>query len=130
MNKNRKWVIELTEEQMMHIADCVEDVNRFVAGDCEMYHATCMLDHRHEIVEKLKDLHPLVTPELPRNANYGWSGGSCPNTYQRKFIAKGYAIYREILHQYVLANGIDNVYSSETLTCEDGGELPKVYVKE
>ena len=40
--------------------------------------------------------------------------------HQRKFIAKTYAIYREILHK-VVNNG---VYKYPTLTCEEGGELP------
>lgn len=40
--------------------------------------------------------------------------------HQRKFIAKTYAIYREILHK-IVNNG---VYKRPTLTCEEGGELP------
>lgn len=122
----RKYTITLTEEQMMLISNCVEDISRFLAGDTELQHATAALDNRRELQDHLKDLHPLVTPELEWSANYGWDGSHCPNEHQRKLIARTYYLYREMLHQYNLANKIDNVYSSPTLRCADGGEPIKI----
>lgn len=82
-----------------------------------------------DVLDTLRDLHPLVVPHLPFNACYGWSGGSCPNEHQRKFLAETYCIYREIIHRLTVENHKDedrfwNVYLGETLTCEEGGELP------
>lgn len=118
----RKYTITLTEEQMMLISNCIEDIHRFLAGDTELYHTTAALDNWRELKDQLKDLHPLVTPELEWNANYGWSGTHCPNEHQRKLIAQTYYLDREMLHQYNNANNIQNVYSSPTLRCADSGE--------
>ena len=120
----KKYQIELTETQMRLIADCVEDCHRFMAGQTELFNITSRLETYIELRYRLDDLHPLVTPLLPHNANYGWSGGSCPNKLQRSFIAKTYPIYREIRH-FLACQSNDNdwnVYKSETLTCEEGGE--------
>lgn len=74
----------------------------------------------------LQDLQPLVTPGLGRGASYDRRGSGCPNEEQRKFIAQSYYLYREIYHQHNLAEGIDNVYTSETLRCADSGETIQV----
>lgn len=81
-----------------------------------------------ELHKKLYDLQPLVTPRLGRGASYGWNGSNCPNEVQRKFIAQSYYLYREIFHQHNLAEGIINVYTSETLRCADSGEPIQIKV--
>ena len=116
---------------MLQVADCVEDLSRFMAGQMELWNTTVRLDNFIELKERLDDLHSLVTPDIPRNASYGWSGGGCPNKHQEEFIAKTYAIYREIRHRLRALNKDPNdenynVYDSPTLTCELGGELPKI----
>lgn len=126
MAKERKYTITLTEHQMTLIADCVEDVHRFLAGQTELANATSLLENHREVTDSLRRLQPLVTPELPMGASYGWSGGTCPNEHQRKMIAETYYLYREMLHQYYIANGLSNVYSSETLRCEESGEPVKI----
>ena len=137
MAKEKKYIIELTETQLRLIADCVEDCSRFAAGQTDLLN-TCAhsvmsdTDRYIELGNKLKDLQPLVTPLLGRNASYGWSGGSCPDKTQRLFIARTYPIYREILHFFAMQqedNGM-NTYRSETLTCEEGGEPIKIKLKE
>ena len=97
----------------------------------ELSNSTACLEHYSELSEELGKLQPLVTPLLSRNASYGWNGGSCPDDYQRKFIAETYYLYREIYHQLTLeaAKHRDmgwNVYLSETLTCDESGEPIKV----
>lgn len=130
MNKKRRYQIELTEEQLSLIANCVEDCHRFISGQMGMSNSASMLDTFHELENQLEELQPLVTPELPRGASYGWSGGSCPNDCQRRFIAQTYYLYREIRHRLTVDRGIDNVYSSETLLCENSGEPIKIKVVE
>lgn len=130
-NDEQKYTLTITESQLKLIADCVEDMSRFMAGQMELWNATSRLDNFVELKERLNDLHSLVTPDLPRNASYGWNGGGCPNKHQEEFIAKTYAIYREILHRLRVLNKDPNdenynVYDSPSLTCELGGELPKI----
>lgn len=126
--KEKKYTLTVTESQLWLISHCVEDCHRFAAGQTELNHTTCFMDHQRELYAKLKELKHLVTPELPYIASYGWSGGSCPNKWQREFIARTYAIYREILHQLTIQNpsGEWSVYNSPTLTCDEGGPLPVI----
>lgn len=118
----KKYTITLTEEQFVIISKCVEDISRFLAGQTELHNMTSVLDNSKEIGGMLKDLKPLVTPRLEWSASYGWDGMHCPNDKQRKLIAQTYYLYREMRHQYNIANGIHNVYSSPTLRCENSGE--------
>lgn len=122
----RKYLIELTESQLRLIADCVEDCHRFAGGQVGLFNTAARLDNEIEITEGLRRLKYLVTPRLHNNASYGWNGGDCPSKEQRKFIAQTYPIYREILHFLAVERKLDNVYSSPTLTCEEGGEPIKI----
>ena len=130
-NDEQKYTLTVTESQLRLIADCVEDMSRFMGGQMELWNATRRLDNFIELKERREDLHSLVAPDIPRNASYGWNGGRCPNKNQEEFIAKTYAIYREIRHRLrVLNKDLNdenyNVYDSPSLTCELGGELPKI----
>ena len=130
--KEKKWRIELTEHQLRLIANCVEDCHRFIGGQMELSNSTACLKHYRELSEELGKLQPLVTPELERGASYGWNGGSCPNKFQRKFIAETYYIYRKIYEEITKNRAITehfplgNKYLSETLRCKDSGEPIKV----
>ena len=129
--KEKRWRIELTEHQLMLMAKCVEDCSRFISGQMKLSNSTSCLKHCRHLGEELHTLQPFVTPELGRGASYGWSGGSCPNDNQRKFIAETYYLYREIYHQVTLDKAKDkdmdwNVYLGETLTCNESGEPIKV----
>ena len=118
----KKYRITLTEEQLILISNCVEDCHRFACGETELWNTTSAFNikERKELKDWLQCLQPLVTPELSRGASYGWNGTGCKDEHQRKFIAKTYVIYREILYK-IVNNG---VYKYPTLTCEEGGELP------
>lgn len=125
----KKYRIECTEEQLHMIANCVEDCSRFAAGQMELWNTTsrCAFgDNYYELHFKLRELQPLMTPALGRGSSYSWFGGNCPNEPQRKFIAKTYGIYREILHYLNRDAEGCNVYKSETLTCKDSVPLIKV----
>ncbi len=119
---NRKWIIEVTEQQLFDIINDVEDIHRFLAGQTELYNATAYVEshkNRFELQDKLRDLQPLVTPELPQGASYDRAGTHCPNKEQQEKIARGYGIYRHLLHcieKYRKYNTY-SVYQSETLTC-------------
>lgn len=122
-----KYQIELDEEQLYLIAKCVEDIHRFMAGQTELNNCTSSLEKGRELRDKLRELQPLVTHNLPQNSSYGWSGSNCPNKHQRKIIAMTYPIYREIYHFFAVKDNKGyNVYNSETLTCPEGGKLIKI----
>ena len=119
----KQYRITLTEEQLMLIANCVEDCHRFICGETDLHNTISHIessDKRNKLRRRLWILPRLIDLELPLNASYDWAGNGCKDEHQRKFIAQTYAIYREILHK-VVNNG---VYAYPTLTCEEGGELP------
>lgn len=129
--KEKKWRIELTEHQLMLIANCVEDCHRFIGGQMELSNSTACLKHGRHLGEELSTLQAFVTPLLERGASYGWNGSNCPDDNQRKFIAETYYLYREIYHQLTLdaAKHKDmgwNVYLDETLTCNESGDPIKI----
>lgn len=70
--KPKRYRIELSEDQLRLIINCVEDCHRFMGGQMELNHTTDCLDNWDEVQEELKKLHPLVTPNIPYNACYGW----------------------------------------------------------
>ena len=122
----RHYTITLNEEQLMLVSSCIEDIHRFLCGDTELSNATSALGSWRELRGKLNELQPLVTPRLLLYQEYDWAGNGCPNKAQRRMIAQTYYLYREMRHQYTLANNYNNVYTSPTLTCEDSGEPIKI----
>lgn len=115
-----KYQMTLTKEQIMLIANCVEDCHRFACGETELWNTIASMSGHGELRAKMKELHDFAVPELSTNQYYDWAGSGCKDKSQKKFIAQTYAIYREILHKVVN----DGVYKHPTLTCEDNGGLP------
>ena len=113
----KKYKIELSEEQMRLIADCLEDVSRFASGQWEMRHTVEemlrglpfdeQMKKRGEVEELLKQTKRVLLPKLPDNASKGYNGS--------EFIGNTYQIYRTILHQIAKDNDWNNVYSSPAL---------------
>ena len=124
----KKYQVTLTEEQLILIAKCVEDCHRFVCGQTGLDNTIDVLcgPHKFMIKERLKLLSKFVNPDLLPNQSYDWAGSGCKDEQQRSFIAKTYAIYREILHKVVN----DGVYKSSTLTCKVDGQVPIIEVIE
>jgi hypothetical protein len=120
----RKFTVTLNERQLRIIAECVEDVSRFISGQMELWNATSQyLPDHHELHTELAKLQPLVTPDLQRGSSHKWNGVSCKNKAQGQFIAESYYIYHEIMHQ-LLKDKVSaaNVYYSPTLRCENSGD--------
>lgn len=120
--------LKVSEEHLHLIANAIEDWSRFLAGQCEMCHATMMLDTHRQIYDIMtKDIEPLVGPG-GGGSSYAWNGGDCQNEQQRKAIAMSYGIYRSILHAFAIENntGDWNVYKTETLRCPEQGGLPEI----
>ncbi len=135
MAKEKRYRVEMTESQLRLMANCVEDLHRFMGGQMELSNTASCLENYCELRDRLEELKPIVTPHLAFNAFYGWNGGHCPNKWQRKFMAQSYYLYREIYHKLTVERAKTedigyNVYLSPTLTCEDSGEPIKVEVIE
>ena len=124
---DRKFQVTVNEHQLQLIADCLEDCCRFLCGQTELWHTTSQLPKNYlELREKLKELHSLVTPDLPKNASYGWSGGGCPDEHQKKMIAETYYLYRTMLYHLHKDDEHWSVYTSPALRCEDSGAEIKI----
>lgn len=129
--KDRRWKIELTEEQLVVMINALEDWHRFISGQCSMDFATSYIKPTEQMF-KVKDLldnqvKPTMFPELDINESYSWCGGQ-PNESLSKIAAMSYLIYREARHQLILTKDVPNwnVYRNETLTCEEQGPMIKV----
>ena len=122
MNKYR---IELSEEQMILVSNCLEDVSRFVSGQCEMRYIIEELlqdlpfkeqmKRRDEVESLLKQIKNVLFPDMPNNASKGYNGSV--------FIGDTYQIYRTILHQLAIDNNWNNVYSSPSLPSGNMGTI-------
>ncbi len=121
----KKYKIELTEEQMMLIASCIEDISRFASGQCEINHTIQemltnlpfdeQIKKRDEVEELLRQVKRILLPDLPDNASKGYNG--------TEFIGNTYQIYRSILHKLSVDNNWNNVYSSITLPSGNMGTI-------
>ena len=121
----KKYRIELSEQQMRLIADCLEDVSRFASGQWEMrYTVEEMLKElpfdekmkrRSEVEELLKQTKRVLLPDYPDNAGKGYNGS--------EFIGNAYQIYRSILHQLAKDNDWNNAYSSSALQSGNLGTI-------
>jgi hypothetical protein len=117
MEQNKKYKIELSEEQMFLIAHCLEDVSRFASGQWELrYTIEEMLrglpfdeqmEKRDKVEELLKQTKKILLPYLLDNQSKNYNGS--------EFIGNTYQIYRTIFHQLAIDNYWDNVYSSPAL---------------
>lgn len=113
----KKYRIELSEDQMRLVANCLEDVSRFASGQWELrYTIEKMLkglpfdeqmERRDQVEELLKQTKRVLLPDFPDNASKGYNGS--------EFIGNVYQIYRTILYQLAKDNNWDNVYSSPAL---------------
>lgn len=117
-----KFKLELTEEQYMHIARCVEVVHRIACGDLHELRDILPINPDESLLDEIKSQS---FPELSRNEEYNWNGGYRNDQHGEsfrkafdKFQAQGYQIYRQMCYKYNMAKGIDNVLSSPTLTTD------------
>jgi hypothetical protein len=114
---NMKYRIELSEEQMSLIAQCLEDVSRFASGQWEMQNTIEamvkglpfeeQIKRRDEAEELLRQAKKVLLPEMQDNSSKGYNGTD--------FIGNTYQIYRTILHQFAKDKNWNNVYSSSAL---------------
>lgn len=127
-NRNRKWIIECTEDKLRLMANSVEDVMRFISGQPQLMYSLMFFDNGRDVGDYLRQhVTPMLNPDLGTADCYGWDGRGCKiSPHLRSYVAKSYATYKSILT--ALANEYDwhNVHSGRPLTCEEGGSLMTV----
>lgn len=124
------YTVTLTKEQLTLVANCVEDISRFAAGQMELSHTTSALLKDHEDLIQRRDaiygylmaIKRELHPDLDNNESVDYTGGR-GDGYRKRLVGNTYQIYREILHQLTVDQGIDNVYSSPTLFSGNMGRI-------
>lgn len=121
----KKYKIELSEDQMRLIADCLEDISRFASGQWEMTHiietmvvglpVNEQLKRRDKAEELLKQVKQVLLPDMPDNGSKGYNG--------TEFIGNAYQIYRTIRHKLAIDNNWNNIYSSPALPSGNMGMI-------
>jgi hypothetical protein len=114
---SKKYTIELSEEQMRLISDCMDDVSRFAAGQWQLRRTIEemlrglpfeeQMKRRNEAEELLKQAKRVLLPDFADNQSFGYNS--------TEFIGNTYQITRTILYQLAKDNDWDNVYSSPAL---------------
>jgi hypothetical protein len=114
---SKKYTIELSEDQMRLIADCMDDVSRFASGQWQL--RTTLnemlqglpfeewIERRNEAEELLRQAKRVLLPDFADNQSFGYNS--------TEFIGNTYQITRTILYQLAKDNDWDNVYSSPAL---------------
>jgi hypothetical protein len=114
---SKRYTIELSEEQMRLISDCMDDVSRFAAGQWQLRSTIEemlrglpfdeQMKRRDEAEELLKQAKRVLLPDFVDNESFGYNS--------TEFIGNTYQITRTILYQLAKDNDWDNVYSSPAL---------------
>ena len=121
-----KYTIELSKEQLLLIARCLEDVSRFASGQWELQNTIAEMvrgikpfDQQIEIRDEAKEFLRLakikLLPDLHDNSSKGYNG--------TEFIGNTYQIYRTILHCFAVEENWNNVYSSPALPSGNLGTI-------
>ena len=121
----KKYKIELTEEQMLLVANCLEDITRFASGQVEMRFTIEemvkglefdeQIKRRDLAEEHLSRVRDVLLPKLQKNQSFGYNS--------TEFIGNTYQIYKTILHCIAVENNWDNVYSSPALESGNMGTV-------
>jgi hypothetical protein len=121
----KKYKIELTEEQMILVANCLEDISRFASGQWEMRFTIEemvrglefdeAINRKRKSEELLNQVKNILLPDTPDNSSKSYNGSD--------FIGNTYQIYRTILHHLAVENKLDNVYSYPALESGNMGTV-------
>jgi hypothetical protein len=128
----KKYRIELSEDQMRLVSNCLEDISRFASGQLELrYTIEEMLkgltfeeqmSRRNEAEKLLEQLKRILLPEESKHSSKGYN--------ETEFIGNTYQIYRTMLYQFAKDNNWDNVYSSPSLPSGTLGTIKIELIKE
>lgn len=125
--KMKRYNIELSEDQMLLIAQCMEDISRFAAGQLEMEHTLDYILMEDKTIKtstdfinkrnKIRKILNLLKEHIPGGKSYN----------SNSFIGNTYHIYREIYHRLSVDKNYRDVYSTPTL---ESGDMGTIKIKE
>lgn len=128
----KKYRIELSEDQLRLMANCLEDISRFASGQCELWYTTQELlkglPHSEERLrsDKLEDLFKEVKktlfPKLSQGAFLTYNANA--------FVGNTYQMYRTMLYRLTVDNGVTNCYSSPALPSGNMGSIKVELIKD
>jgi hypothetical protein len=114
---SKKYQIELSEDQMRLIIDCLDDIGRFASGQWRLRNTIEemlkglpfdeQMKRRDEVEELLRQAKRILLPDFVDNQSYGYNS--------TEFIGNCYQISRTMLYQLAIDNNWNNVYSSPAL---------------
>lgn len=112
-----RYQIELTEEQMQLVGQCLEDCSRFASGQWELRYTIAemlrdappaeQMERLRKAEELLRQAKRILLPEFSDRASKNYNGSD--------FIGNTYQIYRTILHRLDVDNKWNTVYQSPPL---------------
>lgn len=121
----KKYILELSEEQLLLVARCLEDISRFASGQSELGHTLRAMLKDLEVYEMLKRravaedhlrlAKRALLPRVPDNGGLSYNGSD--------FIGNTYQIYRSIYYCLAMENDWNNVYSSPSLPSGNMGSV-------
>lgn len=121
----RRYRIELSEEQMLLISNCIDDIHRFASGQWELKNTIDnmlsdlpfeeRIKRRNEAEDILRQAKRVLLPDLPDNGFKKYNDSD--------FLGNTYQIYRNILHKISVSNNHNNVYQYPTLPSGNMGEI-------
>lgn len=112
-----RYQIELSEDQMRLIINCLDDIGRFASGQWQLRYTIEemvrglpfdeQMKRRNEVEELLRQAKRILLPTFADNQSFGYDGTA--------FIGNTYQISRTMLYQLAIDHNWDNVYSSPAL---------------
>lgn len=118
----RPWLLRLTEEQYNSIMFGMEIYHRLLCGETDVLDWISNYKIDDDLLDKLKSE---MFPDLHPNGYWSWDGSGKGDYFDLE-MARGYQIYREMLHQVEIRKPYDNlgnVYRSETLQTDKADRL-------
>ena len=116
------YTITLSKEQMLLIANCLEDISRFADGQCKLEHTVSImledLPHKEYIQRRneAQEMLSIVGDILLPNSHKGGYNST-------EFIGNTYQIYKSILHHIAVEDNWNNVHSSPPLPSGNLGTI-------
>lgn len=133
MKKEKRYKLEVSEEQLRVIAQALEDVSRISSGQLTMAKVfggtlhenykddfETFLKQRTILDRQLEAIKATIRPNLAVNASYGYNA--------TEYIGNTYQLYRTMFREINRGNG--NVYDSEPLPSGTLGTLKIEEIKQ
>ena len=110
--RQAKWVVELTEEQLVYTAHCLEDCANFAAGKFDMHNTAKCFGGTYGIDTHIKYAGKDAVPYYPV---WAWGSKTLRESHpgRAKFISDCYGMLCGIMERLGMASRIMKMYAKE-----------------